>query len=289
MFRSRKLVTLAGLAVAALTLTSCSDSGSDEKSVVIAYSPFEEVIAGTYLWEHILEEEGYDVELVQLDVAAAYTSVAENEADLYMNGVPEAHPDLWEKLGSRFTSVSEWYEPLRHGLVVPEYVDVDSIEDLADTAEEFDNRIIGIEPGTGLMDDFEQATSDYDLDDYEVIGSSSAAMLAEFERAINNEENVVAVAWNPHWAVAEFNMKFLDDPQGSFLGDGKYNVIASEEAQEKVQLMELLSHFEMDDEAFYDLLIGLREAGVGNERESVLSWLEDDSNRDLVHSWLPDN
>lgn len=281
--------TVALAAVATLTLASCGAGEDEDMNVTIAYSPWEEVMAGTYLWEYILEEEGYNVELMQLDLAAAYTSVAQNDADLYMNGVPEAHPDLWEELGDSFEPVVEWYEPLRHGLVVPEYVDVGSIEDLASRPDDFDGRIIGIEPGTGLMNDYEQATEDYDLDDYEVTDGNAAVMLAEFERAISNEENIIAVAWNPHWAVAEYNMKFLDDPEGSFLGDGKYNVIASDDAQEKTGLMDLLADFRISDDAFYDLLIEMKEAGVDSEREAVLSWLDDDDHRSLVDSWVADD
>jgi glycine betaine/proline transport system substrate-binding protein len=286
--RTRTCVLTATLASATLALSACAGSGTagEDKTVSIGYVPWDEVTAATYLWEHILEEQGYTVEVTQLEPAAVYAAVAQNNTDLFLAAIPETQGDYWDEFGYNFTSVAEWYKPLKHSLVVPEYVDVDSITDLEGRAAEFGGRIVGIEPGSGLMKETTKAAEAYDLSGYDVIEGSSAAMLAEFERAVAAQEPIVAAAWNPHWAVAEYGMKFLEDPENVYVDGGVYHVIASEDAQEKQELISLLDDFSMSDEDLMPLLTELRDAGSGNEAAAVDAWLEDDANQALVDSWI---
>lgn len=283
----------AAVAVSGLALTACGEGGGSgdadgggDKSVHIGYVTWDEVTAATYLWQHILEEQGYTVELTQLEPAAVYAGVGQNDTDLYMGGLRETHRDYWDRYGDNFEGVAEWYAPLRHGLVVPEYIDAETIEDLEGNAEEYGGRIIGIEPGSGLMQELEAATGEYDLSGYDIIEGSSAAMLAEFERALDNEAPIVAAAWNPHWAVGEYNMQFLEDSAEVFVDGDMYTVIASEDAQEDTELMELLSGFEMNDDQLYSLLGELREAGSGNEEAAVESWLAAGDHQEVVDGWV---
>lgn len=282
------------LASSAFALAACgtdaeaeNESDGTNKEVTIGYVVWDEVLAPTYLWKHLLEEEGYAVELVQLEIAAVYAGVSQGDFDLYIGGLKETHADYWEEYGDGFDSVAEWYAPLRHGLAVPDYVeDVNSIEDLAGQADRFGGQIVGIEAGSGLMQELEEAEGSYDLSGYDTTGSSTAAMLQEFETATSNDEEIVATVWNPHWAVGEFGMKFLDDPEGIFTDGDIYTVIASKAADVDQELLGLLESFEIEDEPFYDLLGELREAGEGNEDQAIQSWLETESNQQLVDGWL---
>lgn len=291
---SRLAQTGAILSTAALALTACGSSdggfgdGADDKTVSIGYVPWDEVTAVTYLWKNLLEEDGYTVEVTQLEPAAVYAAVAQNDMDLFLAAIPETQGDYWDQFGDGFESVVEWYEPLRHGLVVPQYVDAESITDLAGRAEELGGRIVGIEPGAGLMQETTTATETYDLEGYEVVEGSTAAMLAAFERAQASEDPIVATAWNPHWAVGEFDMKFLEDPEGVYTDGGIYHVIASEDAQQNEELLNTFKKFSMTDDDLMPLLNDLYEAGTGNEDAAVEAWLDDPDNRALADSWLAD-
>lgn len=291
MKNTRTIRCAGALGAAALLLTACAgDDGGGEDGdigeITIGYVPWDEVVAATYLWEYILEEQGADVSLVQLEPAAVYAGVAGGDTDLYMGGLEGTHAGYWDSYGDDFEIIASWHEPLIHSLAVPEYVDAESIEDLEGNAGEYGDRIVGIEPGSGLMDELEEATEVYDLDDYEVIEGSSAAMLAEFENAINAEEPVVVAAWSPHWAVGEYNMKFLEDPEDVFVYGDEYHVIAGEDAQENEALTSLMSDFSLEDDDLFSLLSEMNEAGSGNERAGVEAWLEDEDNQALVDSWI---
>ena len=78
--------------------------------------------------------------------------------------------------------------------------------------------IIGIEPGAGIMELTKTAIEDYGLDDWKLIEGSSAAMVAELKKAYNNQEPIIVTGWSPHWMFSSFDLKYLDDPKGSFGG-----------------------------------------------------------------------
>lgn len=279
------VLALAGCGADAEAEPSAEDDGN--KEVNIGYVVWDEVLAPTFLWKHLLEEEGYTVELTQLEIAAVYQGVSQGDLDLYIGGLRETHADYWDEYGDGFEEVAQWYEPLRHGLAVPEYVDdVNSIQDLAGLADRFGGQIVGIEAGSGLMQELEVAESSYDLTGFDTTGSSTAAMLQEFETATNNHEDIVATVWNPHWAVGEYGMKFLDDPENIFTDGDIYTIIASEEAEVDPELLDLMSNFHLEDEPFYDLLGELRDAGEGNEDQAIETWLDDEDHQAIVDEWL---
>lgn len=292
---SRKTKVIAASGIALLAFAGCGAGAEAESSagpegdadVNIGYVVWDEVLAPTFLWKYLLEEEGYTVELTQLEIAAVYQGVSQGDLDLYIGGLRETHADYWDEYDDGFQEVAEWYEPLRHGLAVPEYVDdVNSIEDLTGQADRFGGQVVGIEAGSGLMQELEVAESSYDLEGYDTTGSSTAAMLQEFEAATTNQEDIVATVWNPHWAVAECGMKFLDDPEGVFTDGDIYTIIASEEAEVDPELLDLMSNFHVEDEQFYDLLGELREAGEGNEDQAIDAWLDNEENQAVVDEWL---
>lgn len=292
---SRKSKLVALLSASALAFAACgadveAESSTDDegnKEINIGYVVWDEVLAPTYLWKHILEEAGYTVELTQLEIAAVYQGVSQGDLDLYIGGLRETHADYWEEYSDGFEEVAEWYEPLRHGLAVPDYVeDVNSIEDLAGQADRFGGQVVGIEAGSGLMQELETAEGVYDLEGYDTTGSSTAAMLQEFETATGNQEDIVATVWNPHWAVGELGMKFLDDPENVFTDGDMYTIIASEEAGVDQEVLDMMSNFQLEDEPFYDLLGQLRDAGEGNEDQAVENWLDEGNHQELVDEWL---
>ena len=89
-----------------------------------------------------------------------------------------------------------------------------------------DYEIIGIEPGAGIMKLTKTAIEDYGLDDWKLVEGSSAAMVAELKKAYDNKEPIIVTGWSPHWMFSSFDLKYLEDPNGSFGGAEDINTLA---------------------------------------------------------------
>lgn len=195
-----------------------ASGGGDGGSITIGYIPWDEDIAVTYLWAHVLEEKGYDVEVQQLDVAPTFQGVADGDLDLFFDvWLPVTHADYWETYEDQVENLGIWYDNAKLTIAVPDYVDAQTIADLAANAAEFNGQIIGIEPGAGLTRvTRDEAMPAYGLDgDYELVTSSTTAMLASLKSAIDAEEPIVVTLWRPHWAYSAFDIRDLEDPEGA--------------------------------------------------------------------------
>lgn len=120
-------------------------------------------------------------------------------------------------------------------------------------------KIIGIEPGAGIMQNTEDAITDYDLD-YTLVSSSSAGMASELTKAIKDNKWIVVTGWTPHWKFARFNLKYLDDPKGIYSGEEYIGALARK-------------GFEADNPGAYEILS--RFKWTPDEMESVMLAIED--------------
>lgn len=291
----RALVAVAILATLALLGAACgNDNGTagdgGAQSVNIGWIPWDEDIAVTYLWQHLLEEEGYDVELTQLDVAPVYQGLADGDVDVFLDAwLPQTHSDYWERFGDQVEDIGIWYDSGTLNLAVPADLDIETIADLQGNAEMFNERIVGIEPGAGLMRvTREEAVPTYGLEDYTVVEGSTPGMLAELERALDRDEPIVVTLWHPHWAYAAYDIKDLEDPEGAMGGAENLHVLGREGFSEDYpELTGWLENFEMPDEALASLeQLVLNDYDEGEEQEAVEEWLSDPENQALVDGWM---
>ncbi|PWV48622.1 MULTISPECIES: glycine betaine ABC transporter substrate-binding protein [Nocardiopsis] len=257
-----------------------SGTGDDLQDVNIALIAWEEAIAVTHMWEAILDEKGYNVEVTDVDVAPMYQGAANGDVDLFLDTwLPATHQQYWDDYGDQLEDLGSWYDNAILTLTVPEYMeDVNSIPDLLDHADELDNRIVGIDPGAGLTDTTQNsAMPGYGLDDeFELVTSSGAAMLAELDSAIADEEPIVVTLWRPHPAYAKHDLKDLEDPEG-LMGDAEtiHAVGRDGFANDYPQLASWLEGWDMSD----DELATLEALTVGDDVDDpdagAREWLAD--------------
>ncbi|MNE42784.1 Glycine betaine/carnitine transport binding protein GbuC precursor [compost metagenome] len=133
--------------------------------------------------------------------------------------------DYWAKYKSRLEKISVASYGTLQGLVVPSYVPIDSVDQLNSIVDKTGGKIIGIEPGSGLMRELGEAVKAYDLK-YQVIDGSTAAMVAQLQSALERKETIVTTLWQPSWMMQKFDVKFLKDPKGSFAPSQAYYWIA---------------------------------------------------------------
>ncbi len=74
---------------------------------------------------------------------------------------------------------------------------MDSLEGLNNYHARFHDRIVGIEAGAGLMINTRKALKVYGMHDMSLLTSSTAAMQAQLQRAIERKDWIVVTAWKP--------------------------------------------------------------------------------------------
>ncbi|MDD2216946.1 MAG: glycine betaine ABC transporter substrate-binding protein [Eubacteriales bacterium] len=273
--------------VASLTV-GCgqNDAGADSKGTVkLAYVNWSEGIAMTNIAAAVLEEKlGYDVELTMADAAPVFTSVSTGNTDAFLDvWLPVTHQAYIEKYGDKMVDLGAVYENALIGLVVPSYVEIDSIEELNANKEMFGGEIIGIDAGAGIMAASERALEEYDLD-YKLLTGSGPTMTAALSKAIDANNPIVVTGWAPHWKFAKWDLKVLEDPRGVY-GEKenlhKYARLGLEEDMPEVT--DFLKKFKMNEAQLGDLM-GAIEESDGEPIDVAKEWMNE--NEDLINSWI---
>ncbi|MFI4911091.1 MAG: glycine betaine ABC transporter substrate-binding protein [Sedimentisphaeraceae bacterium JB056] len=285
-----KLVLIA--AIFSFVISGCkkadnSQSGqqaqSDTKKVKLAYVNWSEGVALTELMEYILTDMGYEVETTMADVAPIYAAIAGGDQDIMIETwVPVTHKSYWDKYSADFDELGTWFDKAKIGLVVPEYMEINSIEELNSVKDSLEGKITGIDAGAGIMVASEKAIEDYSLE-YELISSSGPAMTAALKSAIDKKEPVVVTGWAPHWKFARYDLKFLEDPKGVYGSEEQIKFICRKGFKEdSPEVATLFANIKFDLNQIGSLMDAVSQAD-GNEKEAVAKWVTE--NQELVDGW----
>ncbi|SJM50755.1 glycine betaine ABC transporter substrate-binding protein [Gulosibacter sp. 10] len=279
---------LATAGVAGLALAGCAggegatlENGDQSELTIAVFSGWEEGIAVSELWKHVLEEQGYSVSLEYADAAPVYTGLAGGDYDVTLDGwLPVTHGDYMEEYGDQLVNLGAWNEDSYLTFAVNEDAPITSLDELADHADEFGNTIYGIDPGAGLTQvTQEEVIPTYGLEGMEYSISSTPGMLTSLEDAINKGENVVVTLWRPHWAYDAYPIRDLEDPEGALGGTETLNAISSTDFEETHPTAAgWISEFAMDSEMLYEL-----ENLMFNENEGT------DDYGPIIEQWAAEN
>ena len=106
------------------------DSVSGDE-ITLSYVAWDSETASTHVVAKVLEDIGYNVTLTQLEPAFMWASVDSGDADAMVGAwLPKTHGAYYEDYKENIVDLGPNLEGARIGLAVPEYVDIDSIEDL---------------------------------------------------------------------------------------------------------------------------------------------------------------
>lgn len=175
------------------------------------------------------------------------------------------------------------------GLVVPAYtaelLNVNSISDLNGHASEFDNKIVGIDPGAGITELTKKAVTEYGLS-LSFVTSSEAAMLAALDTAYRSGDHIVVTLWGPHWVTGVYDLVYLDDPE---LVYGEAESIESWARPglkaEDPTLAKIMEQYSFEIDEFSELLAYIESnKGDMSVGEAARNWI--DENPDAKERWL---
>ncbi|TFB19607.1 glycine betaine ABC transporter substrate-binding protein [Filobacillus milosensis] len=290
----RKILTTMMLTTV-LILAACGGSGSDSEEnsgseskgeIVFGQTSWTSTEAPTQIAKQILEEVGYEVEIKLLDQPVIWEGMKNEEVDFFMDAwLPYTEEKLWNEYKDDLQKVSTSYEEVPLGWVVPEYVEEETIEDLEGKAEKFDGEIVTIGEGAGIvqLSNSVMNDEDYNLEGFELLPSSEAAMMGVIESKYDNKEPFIITGWRPHSMFAKYDLKFLEDTQGHLKYDNVY-VLSYKGIEEKYpEAYEILSQWNIEVSELEEMMSAYEEEGKSFE-DSAAEWIEE--NRDTVDKWI---
>ena len=212
----------------ALALAATTAAAQDCDTVTFADVGWTDITATTATTSVVLEALGYQTETKLLSVPVTYTSLAAGDIDVFLgNWMPTMEADIapYRDAGT--------VETVRTNLTGAKYtlatnaagaaLGIADFADIAGQAAALETSIYGIEPGNDgnrLILDMIAADA-FGLGGFDLVESSEQGMLAQVARAVERDEPVIFLGWEPHPMNANFDMTYLtggDDWFGPNLG-----------------------------------------------------------------------
>ncbi len=268
-----------------------------KRPLVYAYANWSDDLAITFIGAQLLQQKyGYRVTPLMAEVAIIYASLQSGKVDAYSAGYLQGLEGLKgvyrggqsayvKKIANSIDIVGVSEGPMTQGLAVPDYVTIRSVEQLNGNAGKFNHRIIGIDPGSGLMRAADQAVKEYGLT-LDLVAGSEAAMEAAFRRAYGRKEWIVVTSWQPLPMWSQFKMKYLADPKHVLMPEPYYDfhIVRKDLKTNFPQAYTFFSkyHLPNDEEA---KVMGWIDAGM-QPADAATKWIKENQGKGLIEKWV---
>jgi glycine betaine/proline transport system substrate-binding protein len=279
-----------------LTLCACrqeTSSQTDTASASQAAEPVEIVYvdwasekASANVVKAVIEERlNRDCSLLDVTLIAMWEAIAAGDKDgMVAAWLPSLQARYLDQYADQVELAGKNLQGTRIGLVVPEYVDIDSIPELRQHAGRFDGKIIGIDPHAGLMEKTAQAIDSYGLDSYQLVSGSGPTMTTTLKEAIQEQRWVVVTGWTPHWKFAKWDLKYLEDPKNVY-GDKEYigTVVRPGLSTDMPEVYSFLKSFRWQPSDMEQVMLWARQEGM-TCAQAARRWVK--AHPGLVDRWL---
>lgn len=255
---------------------------STGKQVNLVYVEWDSEVASNNVLAEAMRQHGYKVNMTPLDNAVVWQSVASGQADASISAwLPNTHKALAQKYKNDVTNLGPNLKGVKSGLVVPDYMNVNSIADLSNQANK---TITGIEPGAGIMTSTNKAMKDYsNLSDWKLTSSSSGAMAIALERAYKNHQDIVITGWSPHWLFSKYKLKYLEDPKQSMgKTENIETIVRKDLKQDKPDVYKIFNNFHWTSQDMQSVMLDV-QSGKSPE-QAAKNWIS--QHKSEVDSWF---
>lgn len=263
----RSTLTGLGLSMALLAVPAqAAEFEIGETSITIGYTSWSSSTSITALGKLLLEDIGYTVELKQLDTGLIYQALSTGAVDTFFSAWMPGQQSYLNKLGDKIDIIGTASGPAPGGLVVPGYVDINSIEELKnpEVMASLGGKILGIDAGAGLMMQTKEVMAAYEIP-AELVTSSGAAMAAAFKTAYEKNEPIVVTGWCPTPMCAKYNLKFLADPKNIYGDARNWTVANSTFREDHPRAARFLARFTLFEKQMSRMLVWIDEDGMTPE------------------------
>lgn len=279
----RRHILAATAATLALAGLGAGEAAAQAKRVRIAYVEWSDAVVATNILKTALEQKGYTVTTTPLAAAAMWQAVATGEADAMVAAwLPATHASYYGQLKDKVDLLGPNIEGAKIGWAVPAYSKLASIEDLKTMGADVESKVIGIDPGAGLMKASDKAIKDYALP-VKLVDGSDATMTAALKDAYDRKKDIVVTTWTPHWMFGRYELKYLADPKGVFGGEETVNTVARKGLEKDMpEVYALLKKYKLSLDDEQKVMLQNEEKGV-KPADTASAWVK--ANPDKVRAW----
>jgi glycine betaine/proline transport system substrate-binding protein len=243
--------------------------------------------------QHVLEKEGYTVEVIEGSHADIYPKVGTGDVDiLAASWLPSAHAGLYKKVENTTFKLAKLYDDARLYWTVPFYVPAAQVSSVADLAKpevrtRMANTIVSLPESTGLTTVGREVLKAYGLDaaGYRLKAAPPAEWIGTFRQAYEAGEWIVFPLWQPQWINAVYDVRVLDEPKGIYGKDSAF-LVAHQGLKSKLsdRALKHLGNIRLSVPAIteMDRLMNVERL---SPREAAERWIAD--NPDIVAGWKP--
>jgi glycine betaine/proline transport system substrate-binding protein len=243
--------------------------------------------------QHVLEKEGYTVEVIEGSHADIYPKVGSGEVDiLAASWLPNAHAVLYKKVEASTFKLAKLYDDARLYWTVPAYVpaqEVSSIEDLQKPAvkSRMPSTIVSLPESTGLTILGLEVLKSYGLDaaGYQLQAAPPGTWIGTFKTAYEAGNWVVFPLWQPQWINSVYELRVLEDPKRIFGTDSAY-LIANQQLKSKLSPHTLahLSNIRLSIAAITEMDKSMNVEKI-SARQAAERWIA--AHPEQVDGWRP--
>ncbi len=217
MMMIKKLTSLMLLAGSSM-LPLSSFAADDARCATVNQSDpgWTDIAATNALSGVVLNALGYQQKVQNLSVALAFQGLKTGQLDVFLgNWMPAQAPVIAKFADDGAIKVVGANLPAaKFTLAVPDYVAAAGVKDFADLekyAAKFDHKIYGIAPGAPANQNIKKMldTHDFGLKDWSLVESSESGMLAQVTRAVDRQQWIVFLGWEPHAMNTRFKLTYL--------------------------------------------------------------------------------
>ena len=253
-----------------------------------------DITATTAVTTLVLEGLGYDTDVKVLSVPVTYTSLANDDIDIFLgNWMPTMEADIAPYRDAKTVdTVRANLEGAKYTLAVPKYTADKGLRSFADIAkfrDSLEGKIYGIEPGNDgnrIILNMIEADA-FGLAGFEVVESSEQGMLAQVSRSAKRDKDIVFLGWAPHPMNANFELVYLsggDDYFGANYGGATvFTNTRAGYVQECKNIGQLLNNLKFTLAMENEIMGGILNDGK-DPRDVAKAWLQ--ANSGALDAWL---
>lgn len=290
----KRLVILGAAAILAASPALAAEEPASCKEIRFSDVGWTDITSTTAATTEVLNALGYKADIKLLSVPVTYTSIADNNIDVFLgNWMPTMEGDIapYREAGT-VDIIGVNLEGAKYTLATTQQLydeGLQSFQDIAKFRDELDGKIYGIEPGNDgnrlILDMIEGDM--YGLGDFELVESSEQGMLSQVRRAEQRDTPIVFLGWEPHPMNANFDMEYLsggDEVFGpDFGGATVYTNTRTGYVEECPNVGQFLNNLEFSLEMENEIMAAILDDGE-EPSDAARAWLKE--NPEMWEGWL---